>query len=399
MKEGIFILKKQKKWMGAALAAMIAAGSFFVTGCGGVQQQQTSAVSVKAMQVLQQDTPLSSEYAGQVRGLDEVKIMPRVSGTIMEKYVRGGQFVTAGQPLYKIDSRQYESTVLSARANLAQSEATLNNGLIDLRRDEALLESDAISEQTVTTQRAQVSQYQALVDANRALLKKAQEDLDDTLVCAPMDGRVDVNDVAVGTYAVAGQTTLMTLGSVDPVYVQFSISETEYLKFMNLHNLNSGNMNSATVSVTLSDGQQYPVLGRLVQADRALSENTGTLTVKAIFENPKGILLPGMFARVRLGGEVVPNAILVPQRAVQQILDKTFVIVVGADNKSETRNVELGEKVGSYYIVKSGVTAADKVVVEGLTKLQAGMDLNVTDVTPEQMGFTLDAAPAEKSKS
>ena len=385
--------------MGAALAAMIAAGSFFVTGCGGVQQQQTSAVSVKAMQVLQQDTPLSSEYAGQVRGLDEVKIMPRVSGTIMEKYVRGGQFVTAGQPLYKIDSRQYESTVLSARANLAQSEATLNNGLIDLRRDEALLESDAISEQTVTTQRAQVSQYQALVDANRALLKKAQEDLDDTLVCAPMDGRVDVNDVAIGTYAVAGQTTLMTLGSVDPVYVQFSISETEYLKFINLHNLNSGNMNSATVSVTLSDGQQYPVLGRLVQADRALSENTGTLTVKAIFENPKGILLPGMFARVRLGGEVVPNAILVPQRAVQQILDKTFVIVVGADNKSETRNVELGEKVGSYYIVKSGVTAADKVVVEGLTKLQAGMDLNVTDVTPEQMGFTLDAAPAEKNKS
>ena len=103
----------------------------------------------------------------------------------------------------------------------------------------------------------------------------------------------------------------MTLGSVDPVYVQFSISETEYLKFMNLHNLNSGNMNSATVSVTLSDGQQYPVLGRLVQADRALSENTGTLTVKAIFENPKGILLPGMFARVRLGGEVVPNAILI----------------------------------------------------------------------------------------
>ena len=233
--------------MGAALAAMIAAGSFFVTGCGGVQQQQTSAVSVKAMQVLQQDTPLSSEYAGQVRGLDEVKIMPRVSGTIMEKYVRGGQFVTAGQPLYKIDSRQYESTVLSARANLAQSEATLNNGLIDLRRDEALLESDAISEQTVTTQRAQVSQYKALVDANRALLKKAQEDLDDTLVCAPMDGRVDVNDVAIGTYAVAGQTTLMTLGSVDPVYVQFSISETEYLKFMNLHNLNSGSMDDAVV--------------------------------------------------------------------------------------------------------------------------------------------------------
>jgi membrane fusion protein (multidrug efflux system) len=393
-------LKKQKKWMGVALAAMITASSFFAAGCGGGQtQQQAGAVSVKAMMALQQDTPLSSEYAGQVRGRDEVKIMPRVSGTIMEKYVTGGQFVKEGQPLYKIDSRQYESAVLSARANLAQSEATLNNALIDLRRDEALLASAAISEQTVTTQQAQVNQYQALVDANRALLKKAQEDLDDTMVYAPMDGRVDVNDVAVGTYAVAGQTTLMTLGSVNPVYVQFSISETEYLKFMDLHSLNKGNMTDATVSITLSNGQLYPIQGKLVQADRALSENTGTLTVKAMFENPRGILLPGMFARVRLGGEVVPNAILVPQRAVQQILEKTFVIVVGPDNKSDTRAVELGEKVGSYYIIKSGITAGDKVVVEGLTKLQAGMDLNVTDVTPEQMGFTLNAAPTEKSAS
>ena len=386
--------------MGVALAAMITASSFFAAGCGGGQtQQQAGAVSVKAMMALQQDTPLSAEYAGQVRGRDEVKIMPRVSGTIMEKYVTGGQFVKEGQPLYKIDSRQYESAVLSARANLAQSEATLNNALIDLRRDEALLASAAISEQTVTTQQAQVNQYQALVDANRALLKKAQEDLDDTMVYAPMDGRVDVNDVAVGTYAVAGQTTLMTLGSVNPVYVQFSISETEYLKFMDLHSLNKGNMTDATVSITLSNGQLYPIQGKLVQADRALSENTGTLTVKAMFENPRGILLPGMFARVRLGGEVVPNAILVPQRAVQQILEKTFVIVVGPDNKSDTRAVELGEKVGSYYIIKSGITAGDKVVVEGLTKLQAGMDLNVTDVTPEQMGFTLNAAPTEKSAS
>ena len=393
-------MKKQKKWMGVALAAMITASSFFAAGCGGGQtQQQAGAVSVKAMMALQQDTPLSAEYAGQVRGRDEVKIMPRVSCTIMEKYVTGGQFVKEGQPLYKIDSRQYESAVLSARANLAQSEATLNNALIDLRRDEALLASAAISEQTVTTQQAQVNQYQALVDANRALLKKAQEDLDDTMVYAPMDGRVDVNDVAVGTYAVAGQTTLMTLGSVNPVYVQFSISETEYLKFMDLHNLNKGNMTDATVSITLSNGQLYPIQGKLVQADRALSENTGTLTVKAMFENPRGILLPGMFARVRLGGEVVPNAILVPQRAVQQILEKTFVIVVGPDNKSDTRAVELGEKVGSYYIIKSGITAGDKVVVEGLTKLQAGMDLNVTDVTPEQMGFTLNAAPTEKSAS
>lgn len=393
----ILFLEEKKKRLGMAMAGLLAAG-LLLAGCGGSEQGAAGkAVAVKAVTVLQQNTPLSSEYAGQVRGFDEVKILPRVSGTIMEKFFTGGQFVQEGEALYRIDSRQYESAVLSARATLAQSEATLNNAQIDLQRDEELLASAAIAEQTVTTQRARVHEYEAMVAANAALLKRAQENLDDTTVYAPLSGRLDVNDVAVGTYANAGQTALVTIGSVDPVYVQFSISETQYLAFMHLQELHSGNMENATVSITLSNGQEYPIMGKLVQADRALSSNTGTLTVKALFKNPNGMLLPGMFARVRLGGEVVPNALLVPQRAIQQVLNKTFVIVVGPDNKSETRNVELGEKIGSYYIIRSGVNAGEAVVVEGLTKLQAGMDMNVTMVTPEEMGFTLDAAPTEKT--
>ena len=126
------------KFLGTALAVLLAAGIF--TGCGGRQQAQQAqqATPVKAMKVLKQDTPLTSEYAGQVRGKDEVRILPRVSGAIVEKYVHGGQFVDEGQPLYRIDSRQYESAVLSAQANLSQSEATRDNALIDLRRDEEL---------------------------------------------------------------------------------------------------------------------------------------------------------------------------------------------------------------------------------------------------------------------
>ena len=321
--------------------------------------------------------------------------MPRVSGAIVEKYVHGGQFVDEGQPLYRIDSRQYESAVLSAQANLSQSEATRDNALIDLRRDEELLASAAIAEQRLTTQRARVNEYEAVVAANAALLKKAQDDLDDTVVYAPMHGRLDVNDVAVGTYAVSGQTALVTIGTVDPVYVQFSISETEYLKFMNIHQQDaSGADEPVAVSITLTDGKMYPQKGKIVQADRALSENTGTLTMKALFPNPSGILLPGMFARVRLSGETVPNALLVPQRAIQQVLDKTFVLVVGDNGKSQARSVELGEKVGSYYIIRKGVTENDTVIVEGLTKLQDGMDLQVTTVTPDQMGFTLEASPS-----
>lgn len=363
--------------------------SFIVAGCGQNKQQQQQGTQVKAMQVIQQDTPLTSEFAGQIVGKDEVKVQSKVSGNVVDKYVTGGQYVEAGQPLYKIDSRQYESAVLQAQANLSQSQATLSNAVTDLGRYQQLLSAQAISEQTVANQQANVNAYSAAAAANDALLRKAQQDLADTVIYAPMSGQLSVDDVAVGTFAAAGSTNLVTIGSSNPVFAQFSISESDYLKFSNYAASQNGNGMSPTVSITLSDGTQYPIEGKIVQTDRALSSNTGTLTVKALFDNPDGLLLPGMFARIRLSGEIVPNAILVPQRAVQQLLGKSFVMVVGEDGKSEARTVTLGDKVGSYYIIKDGLTAADVVVVEGLSNLQEGIMLAVTMVTPDDMGFSL----------
>lgn len=381
---------KRKKPIALMLALALAA-SALLAGCGGQKQQAAGgAAQVKAMKVLQQDTPVVSEYAGQIAGKDEVKVQSKVSGRVVEKYFHGGDFVQAGQPLYRIDSRQYESAVLQAQATLAQSQATLANAQTDLGRDQELLASDAISEQQVTTQQANVNAYSAAAAANQALLQKAQQDLSDTVVYAPMSGQVSVDDVAIGTFATAGNTNLVTIGTTDPVFVTFSISETEYLKFRNIQQMQSGSGNGITVAIKLSDGTTYPLDGRIVQADRALTQNSGTLTVKALFGNPDGLLLPGMFARVKLTGETVPNAILVPQRAVQQLLDKTFVMVVGADGKSEARKIELGQQVGSYYIVKSGLSAEDTVIVEGLSSLTEGKNLTVTMVTPADMGFSLD---------
>ena len=379
--------KKTKALMiGVSLAL---SSSLFVAGCGSKQQAaQQQGTQVKAMQVIQQDTPLTSEFAGQIVGKDEVKVQSKVSGRIVEKYVQGGQYVEAGQPLYKIDSRQYESAVLQANATLAQSEANLSNAQEDLARYQQLLGSDAIAQQKVANQQASVNAYNAAAAANAALLRKAQQDLDDTVVYAPISGQLAVDDVAIGTFASAGNTNLVTIGTSDPVYAQFSISETDYLKFANIAAAN-GNGVSPDVSITLSDGTVYPLDGKIVESDRALSQNTGTLTLKALFGNPDGLLLPGMFARVRLTGEVVPNAILVPQRAVQQLLGKSFVMVVDENGKSEARTVTLGDKVGSYYIVKDGLTAADLVVVEGLSNLREGVDLNVTTVTADDMGFSL----------
>ena len=392
MKEVIFLLFAKKRKPLAILGALALAASALFTGRGGQQQQQAAgATQVKAMKVLQQDTPVASQYAGQIAGRDEVKVQSKVSGNVVEKYFHGGDYVTAGQPLYRIDSRQYESAVLQAQATLSQSQATLSNAQTDLYRDQQLLASDAISEQTVTTQQANVDAYSAAAAANAALLQKARQDLDDTVIYAPMSGQLSVDDVAVGTFAAAGSTNLVTIGTTDPVFVEFSISESEYLKFKNIQAMQSGSdKGGVQVSITLSDGSAYPYDGRIVQADRALAQNTGTLMVKALFQNPNGLLLPGMFARVKLTGETVPNAILVPQRAVQQLLGKSFVMVVNGDNKSEARTVTLGQKVGSYYIIKDGLSASDTVIVEGLSNLQEGKDLAVTMVTAGDMGFSFD---------
>ncbi|MBD3878777.1 MAG: efflux RND transporter periplasmic adaptor subunit [Quinella sp. 1Q5] len=386
------------------LAAIIAASSILFGGCGDKQQQQAQVqkAQVKAMKVIRRDTPLASEYAGHLVGTEEVKVQSKVSGNVVEKYIVGGQYVEAGQLLYQIDSRQYQSAVLQAQANLAQAEAVLqqsiatyNNSLTDLRRDEQLFKEAAIAEQVVATQASKVRADEATCAANeaaiyacQAALRTAQENLDDTKIYAPMSGQLGVDDVAVGTFVSSGQTNLVTIGAPDPIFVQFSISESDYLHFMTVQNMQSDH-NPIDVTITLSDGKEYPFEGRIVEVDRELANNTGSLIMKALFPNPSGLLMPGMFARVKLTGEVIPNAILVPQRSVQQLLGKSFVMVVGKENKSEARTVELGDQVGSYFVVNSGINTDDTVVVEGLTNLREGVELDVKTVTPGEMGFTL----------
>ena len=384
----------KKAIIAIAVVVVVIAGTLLmgVFGGGGGQQRAMGAVQVKAMNVLVQDTPLTLEYAGSVKGKDEVKVQARVSGNVTDKYIKGGQYVSAGQALYKIDDRNYRAALLQAQANLAQAQATYNNALIDLQRNEQLLAAAAVSEQVVTTQRAQVAAYQANVDAMAALVQQAQQNLDDTVVYAPMSGKLAVDDVAVGTYAAAGNTKLVTIGSSNPIFVQFSISEGEYLKYVGASVVPGQALPSKTVQIALSDGSVYPIEGSIVEVDRAMQDNSGSLIIKAQFDNPDGVLVPGMFARAKLTGDTLKGAILVPERAVQQLLGKSFVMIVGEDGKSKAQNVEVGTKVGSYCIVDKGLTGKEQVIVEGLTSLTEGMDLAITEVKPEDMGFSLTAS-------
>lgn len=374
---------------------ILAMASLIFSGCGGggsqQKPQQMQASKVKAMKVLQTNAPLSYEYSGQVIGKGEVKVQSKIGGRITEKYISGGQEIYEGQRLYRIDSRQYDAAVLQARANLEKSKTTLSNYKIDLDRDQRLYNAGAISEQTLTNQKIKVEAQDLEVKANTALLMKAEEDLKDTIVYAPISGRAGIDDVAVGTYVNPGNTNLVTISSNDPIFVQFSISETEYLKFMNAEKSQSKNRTPQRVriSLTLSDGTIYPYDGQFGEAGNSLTDNTGTLILRTVFDNPENLLVPGMYAKVIVSGLTIPNSLLVPERAIQQLLGESFVLVANAENKSEIRTVKLGEKIGSYYIVTDGIKNTDMVIVEGLSKLRENMPVEVTEVTAEEMGFSL----------
>lgn len=364
-----------------------------LAGCSNANESASSKpISVTATKVIQKDVTLTNEYAGQVQSQNEVKLQSRISGIVVEKMVSGGDIVKAGQPLFRIDSTQYEGSLLSAQAQLTQAEANWENSRIDTERYQSLLNANAISEQRMTTQKATERQNEAIATSYRALVKKAQDDMNSTVVVSPIDGRLDVNDVSVGTYAQAGSTTLVNIGSLDSVFVQFNLSESEYLNLrQNTPKDISNNGWGENVTITLSNGSAYPLSGRVTQVDRILANNSGTLTVKAAFSNPNRILIPGMYARVKISGAPIKNAILVPIRSVQQVLDKSIVMVVSADNKAEPRSVVLGEKIGSYYLVKEGLAAQDTVIVEGLTKVQEDIPLTVTIISPEELSLSVNS--------
>ena len=190
--------------------------------------QGTQTVEVKAMQVVQRDTPIYYDFVGAVQAKSEVKIMSKVSGNIVAKMVNGGDTVYKGQPLFRVDNKQYASAIRSARATLNQSQATLNNAQKDVDRYQQLAAIHGVAQQTLDAQIAQAEEDAATVESNRAKLQEAEEDEQDTLIVSPVDGRIDVNDVSMGSYVAAGSTTMATVSSIAPVWVQFTMSENEF---------------------------------------------------------------------------------------------------------------------------------------------------------------------------
>ena len=340
---------------------------------------------VKAMKVIKRDTAMVYEFVGEIIAKNEVQIRTRVSGNLINKMVEGGSVVKVGQPLFQIDQRMYRSAVYSAQANLSQAEIAYGNAKKDSQRYKMLVDKGAISGQAYDTAVTSEGQYSSIVEANRASLQQALDELNDTTVTAPFDGRIDVNDIAVGTFVGSGQTVLATISSIDPVFVRFSMSEKEYLSLSRKGLISSNTDFGKTLTLVLSDGQEYTYKGSIEQIDRGLGSETGNLVMKATFSNSEGLLLPGMFARVKTDGETKLGAILIPQKAVQQLLDQNMVTIVNSEGKAEQRRVKTGSKVGSLWLIEEGLTENDIVIVEGFEKAKSGNPVDVVTIDESQL--------------
>lgn len=368
---------RAKKALAAAVAATL---MLTVAGCAKKQQQQGGqAVLVKTMQVITRDTPIVYDYTGFVEATQETELKAQVSGQITGKYFKGGDTVTAGQALYSIDGRTYQANVLNAQAGLANARAALANAAIDAERYSKLYAQNAISKQALDNAIMQRDQARAAVNANEAILQNAQIDLSETNVKAPFGGRVDTNSLEIGNYVVAGQTVLTKLSNTDPVFIQFSIAEPEYLTLAATNTEGGAALDNLTA--VLSDGNTYDLKGSVTEVNRGINDATGTLAIKATFDNPNRKLLPGMFAHVQAQGGVRENALLIPQRSVTELLYKNFVYIVGNDNKITMKEVTLGPKVGRLVMVNSGLNGDETLVVEGTAKVKQGALVNPQPMT------------------
>ncbi len=374
---------KYKKFLAAAMAAGFLLSSGMMTGgCGSAKQQQgqQQAMKVTTFKPFKSDTPIQREYAGSIMALQEVPVRSKVSGTVMEKYVKGGDHVTEGQPLFRLDTRTYSSSLAAAEAQVAQASATYENAKRDLARYEQLIATGAISRQAYDAQKAATESYQAVVEAAQSQAAIASDNLSDTIVTAPFTGTLSMDDVNIGTFASAGQTPLVTISSADPLYVQFDMSESEYLSLTK--NKSGTETLGDTLKLRLADGSIYQETGKIVQINPGLTG--GQLTMKAAYANPDNLLVPGMYATVVSDAEIAKGSILVPTKALVQLLNRDMLDVV-VDGKVQQKAVKLGATYGIYTIIESGIDENDEIIVEGQNKVRVGQAVAPEETTREAL--------------
>ncbi|MCC6132048.1 MAG: efflux RND transporter periplasmic adaptor subunit [Acidobacteria bacterium] len=366
------------------IALLTAALGAAVSGCAKKEAPPPPPpVAVKVGTVLQKDVPIYVEAIGQTRGSTEIEVRARVEGFIQTIDFKEGNPVKRGQLLYTIDSQPFEAALAQAKGSLAEAQAQFARARQDVVRYEPLVAKNAISRQEYETAVAVQQAAEASVDAAKAAVQRAEVDLSYTKVVAPEDGLVGRTEVYPGTLVGRGQSTLLThISQIEKIHVRFTMTEKDYLYFARRREQRGMSEQAPTTSLelVLADASVHPEKGRIVFADRNVDPTTGTIMMEAAFENPGSIVRPGQYARVRAAVDIKKDALLVPQRAISELQGIYNLAVVGADQTIEIRPVQMGARVGTLWVVESGLKAGENVVVEGLQKVRPGVK-----VTPEMV--------------
>jgi membrane fusion protein, multidrug efflux system len=335
---------------------------------------------VLVTQVVRRDVPVPMELVGQTRGYQDVEIRARVEGFLDIVGFNEGTLVRKGQVLHRIDRKPLEASLANSRAELGTAQARYEKTQNDVKRLQPLAAKQAVSAQELDDAVASAEAARSQVEARKAEVDRVSLDLGYTNVTSPIDGLVGTTLVNAGSLVGRGESTLLTtVSQIDPIFFRAGISEAEYLRIARrAEELRKSNNGKVPIHLLLADGTVHPHNGYLDAVERAIDPTTGTLSLQFKFPNPGGLLRPGQYGRAQFVMESKKDAILVPQRAVQEMQNLYSVAVVGADNKVAFKNIKVGPRLEDLWVVESGLTGNEKVVVAGLQRLREG-----TVVTPK----------------
>ncbi|MDQ1212009.1 efflux RND transporter periplasmic adaptor subunit [Pantoea anthophila] len=381
-------------------AVLMLSGSFLLTGCDNNKSEQAAQQPPEVGVVTLKTEPLkiSTELPGRTSAYRVAEVRPQVSGIILKRNFIEGSDIKAGQSLYQIDPATYQAAYDSAKGDLTQAQANARIAQLTVKRYKPLLGTKYISQQDYDTAVATAAQNDAAVQVAKANVETARINLAYTKVTSPISGRIGKSSVTEGALVQNAQTTaLATVQQLDPMYVDVTQSSEDFMRLRS--ELESGQLKQtdgkASVTLLMQNGSTYAQKGTLEFSDVTVDETTGSITLRAIVPNPDHTLLPGMFVRARLEEGTNPNALLVPQQAVTRTpTGQATVMVVGADNKVESRQVTTSQAIGDKWLVTDGVKAGERVISTGLQRAKPG-----AQVTPQEVSDDAKAAPDSKPQS
>ncbi|MEI8013355.1 MAG: efflux RND transporter periplasmic adaptor subunit [Nitrospira sp.] len=372
--------------VGLTLSILCLVAVFF-TGCERKDAVSASAPDVLVTEVVQRDVPIIAEGVGTTAGIVDAQIRAKIQGYLLSRNYTEGSFVKAGDLLFKIDARTYQASFDQLKGELARAEAAYKKTQLDVARDTPLAKQGAVSQKELDDSVQANEANKASVFAAKANLEKAKLNFDWTNITSPVDGVAGIANAQIGDL-IMENTVLTTVSQVDPIKVLFPISEKMYLRFAERIQRAAANPTGdqpprADLELILVDGSVYPHKGKVALPDRQVDVKTGTITIVSYFPNPGNMLRPGQYAKVRATIETLHDALVIPQRAVQELQGTYHVAVVEADNKVAIRTVKPGVRIGTQWVITSGLNLGDRVIVEGLQKVRSGIVVSPKPVPAE----------------